>query len=112
MHKHSSGRRSLHQTRGIVGQKDCSTEGCPNIAQKGGVCVFYDGSMAFGSDDKTAATQSSLPKQRTFDASHDRSTGVPAEVIICQETEKCNAQNNLSFAKLVACICKFSLQAI
>ena len=43
--------------------------------------------MAFGADEKTTATQS-LPKQRTFDASHDRSTGVPTEVIICQETEK------------------------
>eukprot|EP00985_Skeletonema_marinoi_P021768 scaffold13537_cov142-Skeletonema_marinoi.AAC.6 len=35
--------------------------------------------MAFGSDEKTSATQS-LPKQRTFDASHDRSTGVPTEI--------------------------------
>jgi len=76
-------------------RKECSSEGCTNQVRNGGVCERHgssrtpcDGSTAFGSEyEKTTATLS-LPNQSTAGASDESSTGVPGEVVICQEIEE------------------------
>ena len=72
--------------------KLCSSEGCTNQVVRGGVCWKHganrtpnDVSTAFGSDFEKTTTSFNLPNYRKSDATHNRSTGVPAEVVIPQE---------------------------
>mmetsp|Transcript_20596 Transcript_20596/g.34880 ORF Transcript_20596/g.34880 Transcript_20596/m.34880 type:complete len:249 (-) Transcript_20596:225-971(-) len=93
----SEGCTNLAQRGGVctklgAKKKLCSSDGCTNQVNKGGVCwrhgasrTHCDGSTAFGSEyEKTTATLS-LPNQSTAGASDESSTGVPGEVVICQE---------------------------
>ena len=73
-------------------RKQCTSKGCTNIALRGGVCRrhgayrnAHDESTAFESKfDETTATRN-LPHQSVDGALDERRTGVPGEVVICQE---------------------------
>ena len=72
--------------------KLCSSERCTNHAKRGGVCWRHGGkrtsndeSTAFESKfDETTTTQN-LPHRSADGALNERRTGVPGEVVICQE---------------------------
>ena len=81
-----------HGTKKTV--KLCSSVGCTNRSKRGGVCREHgayrassnDESTAFGSGlEKTTATHISHQSAASGVDSDKRGTGVPGEVVICQE---------------------------
>ena len=73
--------------------KKCSSEGCSNQARREGVCkrhgascTLHDETTAFGSEfEKTTATLTIPNQNNPATADKRKSSGIPEEVVICQE---------------------------
>ena len=73
--------------------KLCSHEGCTNQVRKGGVCVRHganrtpnDVTTAFGTEHDETATPFSVTNHNS-NVSHERSAGVPSEVVVQEIVE-------------------------